>query len=209
MNWEVAITWFVAFVISTTCHEAAHALAAKLGGDRTAERSGQVTLNPLPHMQREPFGMVALPLLSLWISQGTMCFGYASAPYDPLWAYRNPRKAALMSLAGPLANVVLAGIAFGVLYAIGKPFGPNEEAVADIAFTFLALNILLAVFNLLPVRPLDGAGVVSGFVPKLRGLYDTLDRLPYAGIVTFLLLLKVMPYLYRPVLKTVVGWLPY
>jgi Zn-dependent protease len=208
MNWEAAITWFVAFVISTTFHEAAHAWVAMLGGDRTAQRAGQVTLNPLPHMQREPFGMVVLPLLSLWISNATMCFGYASAPYDPIWAYRNPRKSALMSAAGPLANVLLAAIAFAVLYGLGRPVGANEEAVATIAFTFLALNILLAVFNLLPLRPLDGAGVVVGLFPQTRGFYDLIDRIPYASILTFILLIQVLPHVYRPVLFAVVGLLP-
>ena len=77
---------------------------AMRGGDRTAYLGGQVTLNPLPHIQREPFGMVILPLLMLFMSKGTMCMGYASTPIDPIWAYHHPRKAAVMSSAGPLSN---------------------------------------------------------------------------------------------------------
>ena len=209
MNWEAAILWFVTFVVSTTVHEAAHATFAMLGGDRTAYYAGQVSLNPIPHMQREPFGMVMLPLLSLWMSNASWCFGYASTPINPIWAYRHPKRAALMSAAGPLSNVLLAAIAFVVLYFIGRPDGGTEEAVRRIAGTFLLLNLLLAVFNLVPLPPLDGAGVVQGLLPKTRGLYETIQRIPYGGIVIFLLLIKALPYLFWPVFSTVNGWLPY
>ena len=74
---------YVVFLLSTTCHEAAHALAAKIGGDSTAAEGGQVSLNPIPHIRREPFGMVLMPLLS-WLSQSGL-IGWASAPYDMLW----------------------------------------------------------------------------------------------------------------------------
>jgi Zn-dependent protease len=73
--------WYVAFLFSTTCHEASHALVAKLGGDDTAALGGQVSLNPIPHIRREPFGMVLIPLLAFFMS-GSM-IGWASAPYDP------------------------------------------------------------------------------------------------------------------------------
>ncbi len=209
MNWQDMILWFVALIISLTFHEAAHAFFAKLGGDLTAYNSGQVTLNPLPHMQREPFGMVVLPILSLLMSNGKMCFGYAHAPIDPLWAYRNPKKAALMSAAGPMSNLLLAGVAFAVLWYIGRPASDTQEAVRQIAGTFLMLNILLAVFNVLPVPPLDGAGVVQGLVPASRGLYDALNRIPYIGLVIFIGLIKVIPYLFWPVFLFVNRLLPW
>ncbi len=90
-DWQTALTWFIAFVISSTFHEAAHGLLAKLGGDLTAYHMGQVTLNPIPHIQREPWGMVLLPVISLLASNGQSCIGYASTAVDPFWAYRNPR----------------------------------------------------------------------------------------------------------------------
>lgn len=209
MNWELAILLFVTLIISLTVHEAAHALFALLGGDRTAYATGQVTLNPLPHIQREPFGMIALPLLSLAISNGTSCFGFAHAPVDPRWAYHNPKKAALMSAAGPLSNLLLAAIAFAVLYFIGRPDGNTADAVHRIAGVFLLLNLLLAVFNVIPVPPLDGAGVVTGLLPSTRRFYDALQRIPYSGIVILVLLIQVLPYLFGPVYRTVAGWLPY
>src|SRR5437588_519190 len=100
---------YVVFLFSTTCHEAAHALAAKIGGDQTAFLGGQVTLNPVPHIQREPWGMVIIPILML-VMTGSL-LGWASAPYDPNWARRHPRRAAWMALAGPATNYTLMLIA--------------------------------------------------------------------------------------------------
>ena len=112
----LGLIWFVAFLFSSTCHEAAHAWAAKRGGDETAYSAGQVSLNPVPHMMREPFGMLVMPWLS-YIMGGWM-MGWASAPYDPYWARRHPRRSAWMALAGPAANFALA-ISAAVLIHIG------------------------------------------------------------------------------------------
>src|SRR3954469_8862925 len=109
---------YVVFLFSTTCHEASHALVAKLGGDTTAAR--QVTLNPLPHIQREPWGMVVIPILSFLFTQGMI--GWASAPFDPSWQRRHPRRAALMALAGPAANYTLMLLAVIGLH-VGQTMG--------------------------------------------------------------------------------------
>ena len=209
MNWELAILWFVTFVISVTLHEAAHAWFAMLGGDKTAYYAGQVTLNPIPHMQREPFGMLILPILTLVVSSGTMCFGFAHAPIDPIWAYHHPRKAALMSAAGPLANLLLAGIAFKVLWFIARPDGETMVAIRKIAGIFLILNLLLFLFNLIPLPPLDGAGVISGLFPPARRFYDWLVRIPYSTIIVIVLLFQIIPSMFWPIFQTVNGWLPY
>ena len=84
------LIYYVAFLFSTTLHEAAHALAAKLGGDLTAYHGGQVTLDPRPHIRRAPVGMVLLPLVTVVVSGWP--FGFASAPYDISWAKRYPRR---------------------------------------------------------------------------------------------------------------------
>src|SRR6185503_4111775 len=98
--------YYVAFLFSATAHEAAHAWAAKLGGDLTAYHGGQVSLDPRPHIRREPVGMVVLPILSTILSGWPL--GFASAPYDPHWALRHPRRAGWMAVAGPAANILIA-----------------------------------------------------------------------------------------------------
>ena len=171
------LIWYIAFLFSTTCHEASHALAAKMGGDLTAFHGGQVTLNPAPHMRREPFGMLVVPILSYVL--GGWMIGWASAPYDPFWQARYPRRAAWMSLAGPGANFLLMfvgaiSIRLGMLAGlfqqpeaiafthITEAANPDTaSSVLTFAATFASVlffeNLLLGTFNLLPVPPLDGS----------------------------------------------------
>jgi Zn-dependent protease len=161
--------WYIAFLFSTTCHEAAHALAAKIGGDETAAMSGQVTLNPVPHIQREPWGMVLIPVLSFLVSHSMV--GWASAPYDPVWEQRHPRRAAWMALAGPATNYTLM-----LLAAIGLRVGwyqgwlhrdtltGRPDFATHVLSAFFLLNLLLGTFNLLPVPPLDGSKGIMLFM---------------------------------------------
>ena len=109
------LIWFVAFLLSTTVHEAMHAWVAWRGGDPTAYHGGQVSLSPVPHIRREPIGMLVVPLLTA-LTQG-WAMGWASAPYDPNWAARHPRRAAIMAAAGPAGNFLLALGAFALLKA--------------------------------------------------------------------------------------------
>src|ERR1700730_2922167 len=168
----LGLIWYIVFLFSTTCHEGAHSLVAHLGGDSTAFHGGQVTLNPLPHIRREPIGMVVVPVLSYIFAHWMM--GWASAPYDPAWQQQYPRRAAWMALAGPAANfalVILSALAIRGGMTLGIFRLPEsagfthitEAAVpglAGFAATFLSilfvLNLLLGTFNLLPVPPLDG-----------------------------------------------------
>lgn len=163
---------FVIFLFSTTCHEAAHAFAAKRGGDLTAFNSGQASLNPIPHIRREPMGMILVPLLCYAV--GSPMIGWASAPYDPAWARRYPRRAGLMSLAGPMANFALVLIAalFLNLGAATGFFKDQEMARGIMQFlaVLFSLNILLAIFNLIPIPPLDGFTVLALFLPESAAL---------------------------------------
>ena len=117
--------WYASFILSTVIHEAAHAWAALKLGDETAYEGGQVSLNPEPHIRREPFGMVVIPLLTYFI--GGWMMGWASAPYDPTWAMQYPKRAALMALAGPVSNLCLAVIA-GVIILMDSPFQVGDRA---------------------------------------------------------------------------------
>src|SRR5262245_19716105 len=106
--------WYAAFLLSLTCHEAAHAWAARRGGDDTAYLAGQVTLNPVPHVLRDPVGTSLAPRVTYFVPPPWM-MRWASAPYDPRWEARHPGRAAAMSAAGPAANLLLAVGAFAVL----------------------------------------------------------------------------------------------
>jgi len=173
--------WFVATLLSLTLHEAMHALVGRWGGDDTA--SEQVTLDPTPHIRREPFGMLLVPVLSFFLMGGGWMIGWASAPYDPHWAAAHPRKSALMALAGPLGNFLIAGVAAAVIHGMiaGGQWVQQVESLeslvavaetgeANALTTFVSIlfsvNVLLGAFNLLPVPPLDGHGVVPLFLTE-------------------------------------------
>src|SRR5271154_3814671 len=151
---------YVVFLFSTTCHEAAHALVAKLGGDNTAALGGQVSLNPIPHIRRSPYGMVVFPLISFFLLSGSM-IGFASAPYDPDWERRHPHRSAWMALAGPATNFILMLIAVLAIHvANGLNFvEPSGFLAMTLSFLF-SLNLLLGIFNLLPAPPLDGSTAI-------------------------------------------------
>jgi Zn-dependent protease len=181
-----ALLWYVALLFSLCCHEAAHAWAAKRGGDPTAYLGGQVTLDPRPHIRREPFGTVVMPLLA-YSTAGWM-IGWASTPFDPHWAVRHPRRAAWMSLAGPAANAALViasalvirlGIGAGVFAApeaiafdraVASATDGAWATAASLVSILFTLNLVLLVFNLIPVPPLDGAGALGLLLPERLAL---------------------------------------
>ncbi|HEX2855391.1 MAG TPA: site-2 protease family protein [Opitutaceae bacterium] len=213
------LLWYLVFVLSTSCHEAAHAWSALKLGDDTAARGGQVSLNPWPHVRREPFGMVVVPLLA-WFSAGWMV-GWASAPYDPTWARQWPRRAALMALAGPAANLLLVlgaallirvGVEWNVLTApasLGSMHladavnaGP-WDIVAMILSVTLSLNLLLCVFNLLPFPPLDGSSVPLLLLPpEMAEKYNTALRNPMLQIVGLIVASRLLGPLFPKLLLT-------
>ena len=219
------LIWYAAFLLSLTCHEAGHALVARWGGDDTAYLSGQVSLNPWPHIRREPLGTVLVPLLTYFTGTSRWMMGWASAPYDPRWEDRHPRRAAAMSAAGPAANFILFAIAFAVL-KFGLLAGvwtlpqdeisldrlvaaaPGVAGIVDAAGRFLSvvmgLNLILGVFNLMPFPPLDGISVVAGIAPPVRALYQKMRGFPAMGLVGVIVAWRVSPYVVGPVLRAAV-----
>jgi Zn-dependent protease len=186
MGFDLAdgINWYLVFLFSTSCHEAAHAWSASLLGDDTARAGGQVTLDPTPHIRRAPFGMVVVPILS-YLSSGSL-LGWANAPYSVAWAQAYPRRCAAMALAGPLANILLAVFAM-ILIRAGcewNVFQVHPQArlqdwitlapgtpqvwlfAAKILGITIRLNILLAAFNLIPLPPLDGGSLPLFVLPR-------------------------------------------
>jgi Zn-dependent protease len=176
--------FYVVFLFSVTLHEAAHAWAAMRGGDRTAYDGGQVTLDPMPHIRREPVGMVLLPAISVLVVGWPL--GFASAPYDRRWAERHPSRAGWMALAGPGANLLLVlvaallinlGVLAGVFYAPDTIHFADVTAatagraswwysVGYVVGAVFAMNLLLFVFNLLPLPPLDGSAALVLVLPE-------------------------------------------
>lgn len=180
------LIWFAAFLFSTTVHEAMHAFAAWRLGDPTAYQGGQVSLNPAPHVAREPIGMLVLPLITS-LTQG-WAIGWASCPYDPVWARRYPGRAAVMAAAGPAGNLIIAVVALvvlriglGVEYFVA-PEHVSFDSIAQLAAVegpsfittvlsvLLVMNVFLCAFNLLPLPPLDGAAILNGFLPERHAL---------------------------------------
>jgi Zn-dependent protease len=218
--------WYAAFLLSLTCHEAGHALVARWGGDDTAYLSGQVSLNPWPHIRREPLGTILVPILTYFMGTTRWMMGWASAPYDPRWEDRHPARAALMSAAGPLANFILFALAFAAL-RFGLEAGvwmipqdeitvdrlvaaaPGAAGLWDAAGRFLSvvmcLNLILGVFNLMPFPPLDGIGVVSGLVSPVRSVYRQWRAVPAVAIVGVILAWRISPFVIGPVLRAAVS----
>jgi Zn-dependent protease len=184
---------WVVLALSLTVHEWAHAAEARRLGDTTAEGAGRLSLNPLDHL--DPLGTVIMPFLGI-------PFGWARpVPIEPL------RFAAGVSMrwgllraaaAGPVSNLVLAGLA-GLVWLVADGIGPGSP-VAQLASTFVQVNVGLAVFNLLPVPPLDGSRVVTGLLPEpWAGRYARLGTLgSIIGIFVIALLLLSFGELLRP-----------
>jgi len=207
------ILWYAVFLLSTTLHEASHSFVSYKSGDRTAYEGGQVTLNPIPHIKREKIGMVIVPIIT-FLTGGWM-MGWASAPYNYEWAYRFPKKSALMAAAGPASNLFLA-IAAIILIHIGislngfyVPESITFNSIVDPAETgfwqgaakflsiLFSLNLILFVFNLFPLPPLDGSGVVKFFLSdeSARKYMDFLSN-PAFAIAGIIIAWKLFDFVY-------------
>ena len=163
---------FVVLLFSVILHEVAHGYTALRLGDPTARDAGRLTLNPIKHV--DPFGTVLLPLL-LHLAQSPILIGWAKpVPVNPL-LLREPKKAMmLVSASGPLTNITLA-----VLFALGLRYLPASTVplFVDLLVFSCYINIILALFNLLPVPPLDGSKLLAGLLPaRLRESYMRLGR---------------------------------
>lgn len=186
-----AIFLIAVIMFSAIIHEVAHGLAADRLGDPTARYAGRLTLNPIPHL--DPFGSILLPLI-LALSGSPLFFGWAKpVPYNPFNLRASARWGeAIVAFAGPASNFAIALVAALVIRAQVLPL-----EIAGTVFLIVLVNIMLGIFNLIPIPPLDGSKVLSALLPlQLRRGYDEwrarLEFNPFLGfglVVIFILVL--------------------
>lgn len=175
---------FALLLIAMTVHEFAHGAVAYKLGDSTARASGRLTLNPLAHI--DIFWTILLPLL-LFLSTGFILGAAKPVPVN-YWSLKNPKKDMIwIGLAGPLANFILAFIIAGILRFI-----PPQGIGATLFFNLLIINVGLAIFNLMPIPPLDGSKILMGLLPaQLSKQYAQLERYGLLILFVFIWLGKI------------------
>jgi Zn-dependent protease len=186
-------TWLIPLVVAIVLHEVSHGWVANAFGDPTARDLGRLSVNPVRHV--DPIGTVALPLV-LAVS-GAPVFGWAKPVPVVAARMRSPRvHMMLVALAGPGMNLLLAmlaGIVLAVVRPEGPPSGPGELFLLLNLFNFIAINLFLAIFNLLPLPPFDGGHVVEGLLPRrLARHYSKLARFGFPLLIFLLLILPML-----------------
>src|SRR3989344_7102675 len=200
--------FFVILIFSIVIHEVSHGFVADKLGDPTARLQGRLTLNPLPHL--DMIGSILLPLF-LIITQSPILFGWAKpVPFDP-FNLKNPRKdSALISLSGPLANILIAiifSIFARIIFALNFA---SSDFLFSIAVSTVFLNVILGIFNLIPIHPLDGFKVVGGLLTEKQA--NEWYQLERYGIIFLLALLflpvggsTILNIVFGPVIRFIIG----
>ena len=183
--------WAIPVIVAITFHEAAHGFVAHLLGDDTAWRLGRVSFNPVKHV--DPFGTVLLPGMLL-LFNAPFLFGYAKPVPVNFRALRSPRRdMVLVAAAGPVMNIALALVAALAFHIVDYLPGTSAEWLADNLRNAVILNVVLAVFNLFPLPPLDGGRILVGILPKPAAM--AVVRLEPFGLVILIALLIILPML--------------
>jgi Zn-dependent protease len=183
--------WILPLVIAITFHEAAHGFVAHHFGDNTAWDRGRVSFNPLKHI--DPFGTLILPAVLLF-SHSPFLFGYAKPVPVNFRALRHPRiDMVWVALAGPATNIVLAWCAAAAFHLLAYAPADAAQWIADNLKNALVINVVLAIFNMLPIPPLDGGRVAVGLLPD--ALAVPLSRLEPYGMLILIGFLILLPLL--------------
>ena len=184
-----ASTWIIPVLLAVTLHEAAHGYAARHFGDNTAWMMGRVTLNPLKHV--DPFGTIILPGILL-LARSPFLFGYAKPVPVNFGALRNPRRdMVFVALAGPGTNIALATISALLLHVVQFVPQPASIWVLQNLGHSIIINVVLAVFNMLPIPPLDGGRVAVGLLPL--PIAKRFARLEPYGLLLILAIIFIIP----------------
>jgi len=200
-----ASAWVLPILLAITLHEAAHGFVAHWLGDDTAWRLGRVSLNPFKHI--DPFGTIVLPAMLLLL-RSPFLFGYAKPVPVNFGALRNPRRDMVwVAAAGPATNLLLATAAALLAHLVGfVPAGGREWVLQNLQNAII-INVVLAVFNMIPLPPLDGGRVAVGLLPNALAL--PLARLERYGMLILIGLIFILPLLGAQlgVNLNVLGWL--
>ncbi len=187
-----ASVWAIPVLLAVTLHEAAHGWVAWRLGDDTAKRMGRVSFNPFRHI--DPVGTVLVPLLFLFASGGRMMFGFAKPVPVNFRALGRPRRdMVLVALAGPGANFALAAVSTALLHGVALFQGDLRTWIAYNLLNSVWINVLLGIFNMLPVPPLDGGRIAVGVLPESLG--RPLARLERVGILIIVVAVFVLPWI--------------
>jgi Zn-dependent protease len=195
----------VVLIFSAVIHEVMHGVAADYLGDKTARYAGRLTLNPLPHL--DPFGSVLLPLL-LALSGSSFFFAWAKpVPYNPYNLRPGRFSEAIVAGAGPASNLALA-LLFGLIMRLA----PLSPQIASVFFIIVVVNIMLCIFNLIPIPPLDGSKIASAILPRAlsRG-YDTwrarMEMNPFFGMGLVLIIILILGGSFGNVVYALAQWI--
>ena len=195
------IVKFIALILAVVIHEFAHGYAAYLLGDPTAKRAHRLTLNPIAHL--DLFGSVILPLVLVFTGSPVLLGWAKPVPFNPGY-FRDPRRGIMIvGAAGPLMNFLAALLSAAVFHFVGA----LSHLAALFFFFFCATNLILGIFNLIPIPPLDGSRIVLGILPDdLVPAYLRLESFGFI-IIFALLWLGVLDYIVGPIYHFLLGWL--
>lgn len=188
-------------LLAIVAHEFSHAWVAYKLGDTTAKYSGRLTLNPLAHI--DPIGTVFLPLFLYLTTNGQFVFGAAKAVPINYHALKNPKRDIIwIGAAGPLANFILALLSSALLRTLGLPF-----FIQELLRGFMVVNVVLGVFNLIPIPPLDGSRIAMGLLPKTLAYGCALIEPFGFFIIMILVWFKVLDFFIWPIVQRILGFL--
>jgi len=185
----------IILIFSVVIHEVSHGYAALFLGDRTAQERGRLTLNPIKHI--DPVGSIIFPALSILL--GGFVFGWAKpVPFNPYNLRNRKYGEAIVAIAGPASNILIA-LVFGLILRVSPAFATGS--VGGLVATIVLINLMLGIFNLIPIPPLDGSRLILFILPerfaKARSIFDRY------GLVVVVLLIFIL----APIASIVVSWL--